>query len=163
MENQRNEFRALNGNCVRTALVLVSSVADSGAEWHGDCIPPAGMDALAGSRVREKRVFRNAGGMAAFRNDAPGISSGGMGREAAFRKRIFRRRHGRFRASGSDWEIRFANLRRWGALPDNGTAGRGGLRLVPEAHPRQNGHQFRIELWNPFLKSCGGSARQRLC
>src|ERR1700687_2901014 len=118
MENQRNEFSARGGICLRTTLVLVSGVPDSDAEWLGNSLPPAGFHAIAGSHGRAKRVFRDWRGMAAFRNYSFGISTGELGREASFRKRLLRRRHGRFRASRSDREIRFANLRRRIALPD---------------------------------------------
>src|SRR5882762_10021907 len=156
MEGQRNEFSARGGICLRTTLVLVSGVPDSDAEWHGNCLPPAGFHAIDGSHGRAKRVFRDRRGMAAFRNYASGISSGELGREAAFRKRILRCRHGRFRANRSDRQIRFRNLRWRIALPVKSPAGRGGLRLVSETHTEQNGYKFRIELWNPFLKSSGG-------
>src|SRR5258708_29288637 len=134
MEGQRNESSARGGICLRATLVLVSGVPDSDAEWHDNCVLPARFYAIARSHWRAEHVFGYRRGMAAFRNYAAGISSRGLGREAAFRKRILRCWHGRFRANRSDREIRFANLRRRIALPDNSAAGRHGLRLIPEAH-----------------------------
>src|SRR5712664_2298591 len=156
MEGQRNEYSARGGICLRPTLVLVSGVPDSDAEWHDNLVLPAGFYAIAGSHGRAQHVFGDRRGMAAFRDYAARISTGELGREAAFRKRILRCRHGRLRANRSDWEIRFANLRRRIAIPDNSAAGHRRLRLVSETHPGQNGHQFRIGLWNPFLKSSGG-------
>src|SRR5712664_1522373 len=156
MEGQRNEYSARGGICLRPTLVLVSGVPNSDAEWHNNCLPSPGFNAVAGSHGGAQHVFGDRCGVAAFWNYAVRISSGELGRATAFRKRILRCRHGRFRANRSDREIRLANLRWWIALPDNSAAGRHGLRLIPEAHSGQNGHQFRIELWNPFLKSSGG-------
>src|SRR6267154_378724 len=156
MEGQRNEFSARRGIWLWATLVLVSDVPDPDAEWHDHFLPPAGFHTIAGSHGRAQHVFRNRRGVAAFGKDSGRISSGEFGREAALRKSILRCRHGRVRANRSDWEIRFTNLRRRIALPDKRPAGRNGLRLVSETHPGQNGHKFRIGLWNPFLKNSGG-------
>src|SRR5260370_9047128 len=88
MEGQRDEFSARGGICLRATLVLVSGVPDSDAERHDNYLPPEGFHAVAGSHGGAQRIFGDRRGMAAFRNDADGISSGGLGTEVAFRKRI---------------------------------------------------------------------------
>src|SRR5260370_7735095 len=97
MENQRNQYLALRGICVRAALVLVSAVPDLDSEWHNDSVFAAGVDAVAGSHWRTQHLFRNGCGMAAFRNVAAGVSSPGVGRKAAFWASILRRPHAAFR------------------------------------------------------------------
>src|SRR5258708_35460124 len=99
MESQRNESSARGGICLRATLVLVSGVPDSDAEWHNNCVLSAGFYAIAGSHGSAQHVFGDRRGMAALRNYAARISSGELGREAAFRKRILRCRHGRFRTN----------------------------------------------------------------
>src|SRR5258708_23082611 len=110
MEGQRNEVCALHGICLRTTLVLVSSVPDSDAEWRDHCLPPAGLDAIAGSHGRAQHVFGDRLGVAAFRNYTARLSSVPFGRETAFPEYILRPGHGGFRPNRSDPEIRFRNL-----------------------------------------------------
>src|SRR5260370_27967335 len=130
MENERNQYLALRGICLRAGLVLVSAVPDLDSEWHNDSVFAAGVDAVAGSHWRTQHLFRNGCGMAAFRNVAAGVSSRGMGRKAAFWECILRRRHGRFRANRPDREIRVPNLWLRTALPGNGTTGRDARRVL---------------------------------
>src|SRR5260370_5163484 len=144
MENQRKQYRALRGICLRTALVLVSAVPDLDSERHNDSVLAAGVDAVARSHWRTQRLFRNGGGVAALRNGAPGVSSGGLEREASFGKYFFRGRYRGFRANRPNREIRFANLRWRTAFPDNGTAGCDELRFVSEADAEQDGYGFRV-------------------
>src|SRR6267143_3789884 len=101
--------------------------------------------------------------MAPFRQCAPWISLGALGRAEAFRNYILRRRHGKLRAGGSDRGIRLRNLRRRIAISAERPPRRNGIRGLSETNTKQDRHEFRIELWHPFLKSSGGWARPHLC
>src|SRR5258708_37069049 len=96
MEKQRNQYLALRGICLRAALVLVSAVPDLDSEWHNDSVLAARVDAVAGSHRRSQRLFRNRGGMAAFRNVRAGGFSCGVGGKTAFLGYILRPRHRKF-------------------------------------------------------------------
>src|SRR5260370_28194308 len=71
MENQRKQYRALRGICLRAALVLVSAVPDLDSEWHNDSVLVARVDGVAGSHRRLLALFRDKGGMGGFL-DIPG-------------------------------------------------------------------------------------------
>src|SRR5438445_12134348 len=101
--------------------------------------------------------------MAALRSLKAWISPGALGRPAAVRKYLLRRGHGKLRCRGSDWEICFANLRRGIEIPDCEPTRRHRVRRLSEANPKPHGYEFRIELWDRFLKGSGGCARPRLC
>src|SRR5260370_17474817 len=106
MEGQRNESSARGGICLRATLVLVSGIPDSDAEWHDNFVLPAGFYAIAGSHGRAQYVFGDWSGVEAVRNFAPRISSGALGREAAFPQHILRCRHAKLRPSRSDSQLR---------------------------------------------------------
>src|ERR1700721_236059 len=159
LENPRNESRAFGGIRVWTTLVLVSSVADSYAEWQRYCDPPERVDAVIRRDRCAQHIFRNRCGMASLRNYATWISSGRLERQEAFRNSVLCGRDGRLCAGRSDREIRLANLRRRIAVSVYSPAGHNGLCSIRRAHTRQERHKFRIELWHPFLKSSGDWAR----
>src|SRR5260370_2132850 len=93
MENQRNQYLALRGICLRAALVLVSAVPDLDSEWHNDSVLAAGVDAVAGSHWRTQHLFRNGCGMAPFRNVPADVSSLAMLTKAPFWEFILLHRH----------------------------------------------------------------------
>src|SRR5467141_3651887 len=100
--------------------------------------------------------------MAPFRQCAPWISLGALGQEEAFRKCILRRGRGKFRAGGSDREIRFANIRWRIAISAERPPRRNRIRSLSETNTKQDRHEFRIELWHPLLKGSGAWARMLL-
>src|SRR5258708_5224387 len=90
------------------------------------------------------------------RDSGPGIFTGKLGPETAFRKCVLGGWHGKLRSTGPNRPSRLANLRWRFAPPIHCAAGPDRLRLVSKADGKQNGHIVRTKLWNPFLKSFGG-------
>src|SRR6266481_5791027 len=151
MEAQRNKLRARHRICLWATLVLVSRVAHSDREWYGDNLFAEGVDDIAGGNRCAEHFPRDRRGMAAFGSYAHWISRSRLVRQEAQRQCVLRNRHGEFRGRGSNRKFRFANLRRRFAISDRGSRGRQGLRFLSEADTRQNGEEFRIQLWDLFL------------
>src|ERR1700739_2152877 len=160
MERRRNDFHTRGGDYLRAALVLVSVLQDFNSDWDRDFLSTARMDPLARGNGRAQRLLRNRRRMAALRNYASGIPTGKLGRATALRKRVLRGRHGRLRTSRSDRALCVADLWRRFAASTHRAAGPDGVRLISKTHAKQNGYIVRTELWNPFLKNCGGWAQQ---
>src|SRR5262249_47822106 len=133
VEDGRNKRRASDRIPLRTALVLVSNLADFGAEWRGNRLSAERVDLLAGCDRCAQHLHRNERGMAPFRYRAPRISSRKTGRTPAFRKPVFCRWHGKLCRSGSDWEIRFPNLWRRPEVSNECATGRKWVWRLSEA------------------------------
>src|SRR6267154_2866926 len=157
MEDRCGEFGARSGIRVRAALVLVSVVPDSDFDRNHDCLLASGVDAIARGNGCAERILGDGCRMAPLRDHATGIPTGRLGCEAAFRKRAVCCRNGRLRTGGSNRPFCLANLWRRVAVSDNDSAGCDWIWLVSETYARQKGRGLRAQLWNPFLKRCGGS------